>query len=95
MTEINKSTKEKVKENKVKFSMSTAISEEKSIAIEMIATFVEHMDSNTLLQYMQKFSELAMLLTNENLSNEVRQIASNTLVTLITKLKKTKSNSLN
>ena len=56
----------------------------------MIATFVEHMDSNLLVQYMQKFSELAILLTNENLSNEVRQIASNTLVTLITKLKKTK-----
>ena len=56
----------------------------------MIATFVEHMDANTLIQYIQKFSELAMVLTNENLSNEVRQIASNTLVTLITKLKKTK-----
>ena len=56
----------------------------------MIATFVEHMDSNLLVLYMQKFSELAILLTNENLSNEVRQIASNTLVTLITKLKKTK-----
>ena len=48
------------------------------------------MDSQTLIQYIQKFSELAIVLTNENLSSEVRQIASNTLVTLITQLKKTK-----
>lgn len=95
MSEASMSSKDKLKETAVKMSISTAQSEEKSIAIEMIATFVENMDANTLGQYMGKFSDLVLPLTNENMSAEVRQIASTTLVTLIQKLKKTTNTDLN
>ncbi len=95
LTEASMSSKQKLKENQVKMSISTAESEEKSIAIEMIANFVEYMDADTLGQYMGKFSDLVLPLTNENMSSEVRQIASSTLVSLIIKLKKTSNPDLN
>ena len=44
---------------------------------------------------MGKFSDLVVPLCNENMSAEVRQIASTTLVSLIQKLKKTSNKELN
>ena len=68
LRDANRSSKDKLKDTAIKMSVSTAESEEKSIAIEMIATFVEHMDADTLGIYMGKFSDLVVPLCNENMS---------------------------